>query len=386
MKTIRAMVIGAAVVWFALLGGAARSAETPDEDQFDRLGIALALDAQCKALPAWESWYLHKVWRNSLPGSKVDARIREAQHSALYHILPTLILSPPPSAAYILRQAVAGYRAKASALGCEAGAPYLRAGRVAAVLMLGKTLHLAHATRGKAPTWFELAELTAEQRELIGVFMQHLRSQAADNAVEFEKRMQEMAEADLRQLSGMRMFEAKQILKAEHDEAFAVLRAEVIATQAGHATRLIAYDLERPMDRLVIEWRRQNGATLRLQGLPQQRDIPENCNWKWRSHAVFALKPDNSGMLGLFGEDTPAIADRLRGFIRIHDSAQRKFQLHPLQKSSQDCLFTLCLAIPAALARQGTQLIFNVDEPPANCRIEGWLDIDEPLLKAQLAR
>ncbi|MDP3905671.1 hypothetical protein [Novosphingobium sp.] len=331
------------VLLSALLPVAAAAATPPaPEDNYDRLGMAVALENTCSMMRGFEGWFMHKAWTAQMSGSNVDGEIEAARRAAggLGDITASAEAGEKARAAAHKR-----FADKARTLGCQGGMAYLRDGKMAAATMFGSTMLTAQQNRSSAPPATGLTVLTAEQRGLHSAFVAVAQADFGVNLPLLEQQMGKLAQQRMGQYRAQQPVMAATLQVRDHDEAFGLLRLESQAQGAGYQPRLVALNRFAPLDLPVLEWRKAGSAPVRFAQVPARLRLADAGVLKWQAYAVLAVCQGGGATLGLFGEDAPALAGRFQARF-INDGANTAVDL---ARQSADCLFDACFSVPDAL-------------------------------------
>lgn len=316
---------------------------SPAEDNYDRLGVAVALENTCGMMRGFEGWFLHKAWAAQLNGSKMDGEIEAARKAAggLSNITASVAAGEKARAAAHQR-----YADKARTLGCQGGMDYLRDGKIAATTMFGSAMLTAQRNRASSPPATGLTALSDEQRGLHSAFVALVSAEFGPNLPVLEQQMGRLADQRMAQYSGQHLVMAKMLQMQDHDEAFGLLRLESQAQGAGYQPRLSALKQAAPLDLPVVEWRKAGSAPVRFGQVPVRLRLADGGVLKWQAYSVLAVRPNGGdAVLGLFGEDAKALAGRFQAKFMNHGAST----FVDLSRQTTDCLFDACFTVPAAL-------------------------------------
>lgn len=320
---------------------AAATTPPPPEDNYDRLGVAAALENTCGMVRGFEGWFLYKAWAAQLNGSNVDREIEAARKAAggLGNITASVEAGEKARAAAHQR-----FADKARSLGCQGGMEYLRDGKIAAATMFGSAMLTAQRNRASSPPATGLTALTDEQRGLHSAFVALVSAEFGPNLPVLEQQMGRLADQRMAQYRGEHPMMATLLQLRDHDEAFGLLRLESQAQGAGYQPRLTALNRFAPLDLPVLEWRKAGSGPVRFAQVPVRLRLADGGVLKWQAYAVLAVRPNGGAVLGLFGEDAKALAGRFQAKFMNHGANE----FVDLSRQTADCLFDACFAVPAA--------------------------------------
>jgi hypothetical protein len=304
----------------ACLCGPARAEDVARQDAYDILSMAIELDLRCTSLPYFEQRYLRVAADRAYEASSARLTVAASADRA--------------QATADIAQA---YRDRAGGIACQEAADYLSQGRTQAYAQLGQALLTAQALRGQAAVAPGFSPLTGEQRQLFAVFSQAGAQTFGADWGTMDAYIQQVATIRLQDLATKG--EAARLIELGIDwgRAFATLRFQAAATAASYVPRLAR--LANGGEAIVMDGGTARPRLVVVAG-PQLVKVPLLSGPALDVYSFFAVMPDGSALVALYGEGASALPAGIR---------QRLTEGVPVdgERLAQDCPFDACFRVAA---------------------------------------